>query len=77
MNGCNELNISTGSHPRVEAVLHEWLSEDAHGKTGLFLGNDEDKAKVWQKAASKLERLARQLEGELSSANAEHTDAAK
>ena len=50
---------------RVDEVIHEWMVEDAFGKNGLFLGSDKDKAIVWQKAASRLEKIARQLEGEL------------
>ena len=52
-----------GSHPRVEAVIEEWLINDSKG---LTFGTEKQKAECWQKAASRLERIARQLEMELS-----------
>lgn len=56
-------NIS-GTHPRVEDELRKWLLNDAYG---LVWGSDQEKANAWQKAASRLEKLARQLlEDELS-----------
>ena len=64
----SELIRPTGSNPRVEAELKEWMRQDGRG---LCFGTDEEKAACWQKGASRLERLARQLEAELSIANAQ------
>jgi hypothetical protein len=59
-----KLNDQSGSHPRVEKVLRDWMINDAKG---LTFGTDAEKADCWQKATSRLEKLARILESELDS----------
>jgi|18_taG_2_1085343.scaffolds.fasta_scaffold291982_1 hypothetical protein len=69
----SDLSMSAGSHPRVSKVLSDWMINDAKG---LTFGTDAEKAECWQKAASRLEKLARRLESELN-ANTEHTDTSR
>ncbi len=52
----------SGSQPRVESELRAWLMESK----GLTFGTDKEKADLWQKAASRMEKLARTLEDELA-----------
>ena len=55
-----------GSHSRVIAELKSWLKEDA---ISLCFGTDKEKAESWRKCAIRLEKLAMNLENEITSAN--------
>lgn len=55
-------SLASGSHPRVDAEIKSWLAETKN----LCFGTDAEKADSWQKCASRMERLARELETEIS-----------